>query len=308
MFGGGEEGRRVCVAEDGAQRVDQRAAQTWIVVTPEPGEQSRYRRGRARADQDRRGGLLDVHVRMTETCGDRGGGPAGPRVTQGEQRLPDGLDVLGGGQRDQGRRQRLRVVPCGIAGEQGDRVLAHVPVAVPQQAVRPRTGTRVGGSEQEFQQDHLLAARQSGPVQQIQRHGRDECVSGLVRRRRVEQAGRPDPSPLVEPAAQTVYGVQDLLGYDGLPGRLPAVASRGGSARLPGRRQLRHDAQEQVRDGRQCAGAAVGGQSAQCRHRLVRVQMGTQEGQFLLVRASEIRRDAGRQIGGVETDEKGAPL
>ncbi len=36
--------------------------------------------------------------------------------------------------------------------------------------------------------------------------------------------------------------------------------------------------------------------------------MGAQEGQFLLVRATEIRRDASRQIGGIETDEDGASL
>lgn len=56
------------------------------------------------------------------------------------------------------------------------------------------------------------------------------------------------------------------------------------------------------------AGAAVGRQPAQGRHRPAGVRAGAEERQFLLVRPAEVARDAGRQVGGIEADEEGAPL
>lgn len=236
MLGGGEQCRRVGVAEDGAQGHDERAAQPGIVVVPEPEEQLGQRRGCARADQCLGGGLLDVHVRTVKTCGDRGARPVGTCVTKGEQGLPDSLDVLSGGQRDQGRRQRLCVLAGGVAGEQGDDVFAYVPVAVAQQPVHPGAGARPGGLEQQFEQNRLLAVGQPWPVQEIQCRGRDECVVGLSRVCRLQQADGPDRAPLVEPTAQGVHGVQDLLRHHGLTARLPVFP-------LPHRRLLGHDAQ-----------------------------------------------------------------
>ncbi|RPK71600.1 hypothetical protein EES42_14400 [Streptomyces sp. ADI95-17] len=183
-------------------------------------------------------------------------------------------------------------------------MLAYVPVAVAQQPVHPGAGARPGGPEQQFEQDRLLTVQESGPVQQIQCHGREERVPGVPRVLGAEQADRPDRAPLVQPAAQGAHRVQDLLRHHRLPGRLPVLPRTAGCARLPRRGLLGHDAQQQVGDDREGARGAVGRQPAQRRHRLVRVQVGAEQGQFPLVRAAEAGGDARGQVDGVEPYEE----
>lgn len=189
-FGGCEEGRGVGGAHDGPERLLQCGPQPRVVVAAECPQEMRDGGKRARVEQGGRRGLPDVHVRVVEAGGDRLARPTGPCRAQGQQGRAYGPDVRVGGQRDERRGQGPCVLARGVVGQQGDDVLAHVRVAVAEQAVHPGPGGRGRGDlEQRLEQHRPFAAGEPGSLQQAEQHRGEERVA-RAGCRPVRRAGR----------------------------------------------------------------------------------------------------------------------
>ena len=181
-LGRGEQRGQVPRSEDGLERAQERRAEARIVVTAEPEEEPRHDLRRARGRERLRGRLLDVHVGVVQAGGDGRRGPARLHPAERQERLPRRLHIAGARKDRQAGRERLRAV----AREEGDGRLAHVGVAVAEQAVDARQRAPPRRLVQGFEEDDALSGARLGPVEEIEHEAGEERVAGLLLASRVE--------------------------------------------------------------------------------------------------------------------------
>ncbi|XYI03509.1 hypothetical protein ACMHYB_28570 [Sorangium sp. So ce1128] len=197
--------------------------------------------------------------------------------------------------------------------EQRDHALAHVGVAVAEEARDARERAPPGRRAQQVDEEGALARREIGPVQEVEREAREQGVAGLALVRGVEEARGPDLPAPVELPAEVADRLRDLGGDGRLRGALPAsielgLEQLGRPAGSPGRGELRRDPEQEVGDHRQRA------RIPRTRERLKRVRGRVplhcmlEHGELRRVGPAEIGGDLGWQLAGVQAGEERAPI